>query len=624
MKILFISVSLFVSSMTFAECILPDGSSIREGQQGQLSLFDKDGSLENQSVQDQDGVSTCYANASSVLLKSVLKDKDDPKKHPDISFHDLALTSGADKAKKKADEKSKQLAKSKSKEAGKPVEIQYQDKQNSIGEYGHVCEAINAAKAKGGACPKSLSKLENQDLGDPTTQIRLYRGLSKYYDVLNKYKNDEKKLTELKQELGEIVEFFKQNQKIAKDNCKDHFIPRIRPTTDLLVRAMESEFKKDESCKPLKEAIKYFTTKGSSFKADRATLIVDNMKAFKFQKALQDDEQLRDNIYKWMDEGGEVSDELKKKAGEKINGVLNELYPKETFSKCKGYEQWSSQSYHPMLPNGIEAAGEAFLKESKIEKDNNCTEGKALGTIYTKTKDSIKDAACKYHHTDLVLEAIIPLIEMNQELDEKKLLDILSNPFSQEAKQLTDLLTPGCTKDQLIPLNNVSCNNVNLCAFDLHPGYETTTPYQGKKNTCYDDKKANEVFASTVIGDLKKGKALGIHTCPQYLLKPGGSKTKHCQVPGTAKFIHVMTVTGYRCMNGKLEYEVLNSFGKKGGCPKDLKPKKGQKAVDPKDQFFECIKDDKGNPVGRFWMKEDVLVDSTQKISTLSAEEDKK
>jgi hypothetical protein len=72
-----------------------------------------------------------------------------------------------------------------------------------------------------------------------------------------------------------------------------------------------------------------------------------------------------------------------------------------------------------------------------------------------------------------------------------------------------------------------------------------------------------------------------------------------------------MTISGYRCVEGKIEYEILNSWG--GYCIVN-----NNDGVTFKNSAVECQQDDNGNPIGVMWIKEDVLVDSTTDITVVS------
>jgi hypothetical protein len=65
---------------------------------------------------------------------------------------------------------------------------------------------------------------------------------------------------------------------------------------------------------------------------------------------------------------------------------------------------------------------------------------------------------------------------------------------------------------------------------------------------------------------------------------------------------HEMTVTGYRCMKGRLQYEIQNSWGKT-----DIQSK----------GIIENVRQ-AGKPTGRFWVDEETLIDHTMRMTSLS------
>lgn len=73
---------------------------------------------------------------------------------------------------------------------------------------------------------------------------------------------------------------------------------------------------------------------------------------------------------------------------------------------------------------------------------------------------------------------------------------------------------------------------------------------------------------------------------------------------------HAMAVSGYRCVAGKMEYEILNSWGKES-CPINAAPYKNS--------AIECVLDSNGRPTGKWWAKEDVLIDNTTRVNDVTS-----
>ena len=75
-------VALLISSPLWAG---EDCADLKNGES--LRLDEKGKSLENFKVQDQDGVGTCYANTTSLILESLLDN------HPQVSYLQVAAIS---------------------------------------------------------------------------------------------------------------------------------------------------------------------------------------------------------------------------------------------------------------------------------------------------------------------------------------------------------------------------------------------------------------------------------------------------------------------------------------------------------------------------------------------------
>lgn len=153
-----------------------DCGSISEGQV--VRLDEEGGSLSKARVQDQDGLGTCYANTSSVLLQSSLPDS------PEVSYLNLALGYA---------EKNNKLA-----EGSYAFD---KDGEVTISTGGLICGTINHAKENGGVCQRTDVPLEkvifdsnaNIFLDNQRIQKEILTKISTYYDEVNKLFNGQNK-----------------------------------------------------------------------------------------------------------------------------------------------------------------------------------------------------------------------------------------------------------------------------------------------------------------------------------------------------------------------------------------------------------------------------------------------
>lgn len=170
---------------------------------------------------------------------------------------------------------------------------------------------------------------------------------------------------------------------------------------------------------------------------------------------------------------------------------------------------------------------------------------------------------------------------------------------------------PECSyKSQLIPLDDVSCASFSTCDRTGKKDYDNSN-YTGAKDSCHTIDTARSMVRTKVFNAISENRAMGISVCTSFLEDPN-TKTDFCRNAGKGvegHSMHSMTLSGYRCVEGKIEYEVLNSWGS-SYCPVTEEGK-------TKNNAFDCVTDKYGNPTGRFWVKEDVLVDSTTDINAV-------
>lgn len=93
-----------------------------------------------------------------------------------------------------------------------------------------------------------------------------------------------------------------------------------------------------------------------------------------------------------------------------------------------------------------------------------------------------------------------------------------------------------------------------------------------------------------IVNKLKSGKALGLSTCTELFSESEKGKFNNCGK-------HSVTATGFKCEGGRLKIELSNSWGI--GCQPDDKSK----------ELFECQKDQDGLTNGRAWVDFNYLSD---------------
>jgi hypothetical protein len=612
----------FASFPLMADCNLSDGINIAEGADKKVSLFNPGSTLVDHKVQDQDGLGTCYANSSSVLLKSILPT------HPDISYHHAAITHSANQSKNKYESGNTKYLRSEG-----------QDKVSFVNA-GRICDTMNALKKSGGACPKVHSQLENSSLGDPTVQARLYHGLGKYFELSNSLKSNPTAQANLAEEIDQALEFIQQRKEMK--SCGQEKIPANQGLKNMM-RNLEinswgclspEEFKTKLNF-PNKQLIdeQFASILSSKLSKSVKDAIINSSFVFvpnphpdlilKLEEKLKNDPEFIkqfDNFLK--DPTSTPSKDLSLKMGLKMNEVLHELFPASKYPNCK-FNQKSM--YHPLTgvfffgdtddkePPQLKGLGEEFLKGAKIEKLSCKTNPSDLlksKEFHEEIKDILKtrntnNSSCPIPHGDVIAGALLPLIELDQNLEKSKVKEILSNPFSVGAKQLKDFLMPECQdKENLLYLDNIQCKEYGFCNVSY-----SNVQYSGPENGCFTLDNAKKYFSKKAINSINNGTAFNVHTCSDFIVKDPKIKSKFCT--NKSYSMHEMSVTGYRCIGGKMEYEVLNSWGT-NYCPI------GQDPAVNKSNEFECELNSDGKFTGRFWVKEDILVENTQTFSVIS------
>lgn len=177
--------------------------------------------------------------------------------------------------------------------------------------------------------------------------------------------------------------------------------------------------------------------------------------------------------------------------------------------------------------------------------------------------------------------------------DFEKLSDfILNSPDMNYEKALTQLLAPSCTDDQKIKIpKNLTCND-NHISFN---SFDTNTPQKLEKKMA----EVRSNFFGKTRDSLNSGFAVGASLCtiffkedPTYFY----NSSNRCRAERGDSF-HAVSVIGYRCNAGKIDYLVQNSWGEW----RDLDDTKYQRE----------------GKTGKAWIDEDSLIKNTYQYSTL-------
>lgn len=579
MKFLSLILILILSVSAFADCRVPQGNSFVVVGEGQvISLLSEGKSLANHKIQDQDGMGTCYANTASTMLKSVLPG------NPELSYLHLAVQSSTNGVRDNYDPKN-----SKYWRMGK------ENKMESFADGGFICETVTALKkVGGGACRREQSLLETDRL-PADIQEKSFKNLGIYFDALNSAKTNPSEFEKFKKDLTLAVEAInneKNNIRIACEEQKRSDLPLDAALANFL-SGMYFNMNDDSFCSKLRlEEFKKLTV-DSVFEKDRTRIKASPEFIKQLKSSIMADPALRAML---VDKAaGKNINRLKeldqaKILGTKILSIYNSIVPQKSSLPVCGGEPADK-------PSNNLTAGDQFFRDVRDAKKSTCpVEDKAvLADVFS------HNSCIAPTNLEMILAAVTPLMEIGQEINQNTVNHLL-NQNATSAGQLKNLLMPGCYKaENQVSVANVSCSTYAPC----DPGNiinADNVAYNGPRGSCNDMNTAMTDTRKMILNGLTNNRALGVSVCTSFMINPT-QKTNYCKNKGQGvekHTYHALTVSGLRCSNGKMEYQLVNSWGR-SNCPKGA-----SLANSP----LKCEKDEKGFDTGRFWITEDVMVDS--------------
>lgn len=586
MKVISLILILIFSVSAFADCRVPQGNSFVVVGEGQvISLLREGKSLASHKIQDQDGMGTCYANTASTMLKSVLPG------NPDVSYLHLAVQSATNGVRNNFDPNNPRYWR-----MGK------EDKMESFADGGFICETVTALKKIGGlACRKEQSILES-DVLPPDIQEKAFKNLGFYFDVLNKAKQNPSDFEKFKKDVVLAVEAInneKNNIRLACEEQKRSEMPLDAALGNFLSK-MYFNMNDDSFCSKLRlEQLKKLTV-DSVFENDRTRIkpspeLVGQLRAAIVANPALKTLMIEKASGKNVNRMREI--DMAKVLGTRMLSLVGSVVQsKSALPVCAGEPPDQDVDYL--------SAGDQFLRDMKEAKKSPCSveDNAVLADVFS------HNSCIAPTNLEMILAAVKPLMQVGQEINQNTLNHLL-NPNATSAGQLKNLLMPGCYKPEAhLSVANVSCSTYAPC----DPGNiinADNVAYNGPAGGCKDLNTAVTDTRKIVLGGLSNNRALGVSVCTSFMVNPN-QKTDYCKNkgPGVEKHTyHAMTVSGLRCSNGKIEYQLVNSWGK-NNCPKGA-----QLANSP----LKCEKDANGFDTGKFWITENVLVDNMTGLSEM-------
>lgn len=676
-----ILIGTFISTSTILHA--QDCGKLLDGETQRLDAPGR--SLEKVKVQDQDGLGTCYANTTSVVLQSSLEG------HPDVSYINLAL-GYAEKVNSKAENST----------------YSYDKNGQMLINGGTICKTIEIAKENGGVCNRKDVPLEkslfNTDVDNfvdnAHDQKKLMEKVSRYYDDVNIAFNGQAKTgngnvrnkfntrafpeispetrekisngfqefgTKLKNAFTEIGNKFKNffnsifdredggkapvividnpgdNKNQDKDKGKDNDRPIVDPSPSPTPSPIDNTItennipdnsKADENIK-LDDSTNNATVDDNSVvNNDSETFSIDKFEALKnLKRPLSRKEEYQLSLYNLLQKrlsefalqnckvldsknADEVVQNLAAYVYNANNGTYDPAISPFKYSlytstlirgdgKSKTYEfiinpsvtsaiqneYLKSFSRTPKPASGLSALTKALktalpkyvtekevetaLKRldpdvlSKLEDDHKryalndyskCSKDKSA---YLRSDDGlVKDfsgSPCLKAYMDLgkgIQEMAVGLESKNASDINKMVNFILNSPDLNYEKSMTMILAPTCNDVNKVKIpRNLSCNE-NRINFS---GVNENDPASYTKKLEEEKKK----FRDSVVGSILGDKAVGVSLCsiffqenPNYFY----NANNNCNV-SRSDGLHAVSVVGYRCKAGKLDYLIQNSWG---------------------------------------------------------------
>jgi len=563
--------SLFFSfsSVYALECVLQN-EKISDGTKN--SLFDSGRVLSTFKTQDQDGMGSCYANSLTVAIKATHKD------HPDVSYIHASFLGTSSRLK------------------GDKNFLVDPSTDKLFNWGGSSCQNFDELKQKGGACDAKAVSLENDD-----RQESLLKKMGKILD----YFSHDHKIP--RQEFRKTIEnFLEKRDKINLDLMLACLEDKEKgfsgtETIDQWLRVALIKKRSPECRDLLLDTLQKLYTPESIIKSDRIFGELNADTSSKLRKFFSSPEMkksfLKYSIFKAKSDYQNIMD-LTESIVLKLEKILK---TKDFLRKCPEED---------LITPELSVVFINELYEHDLGLSSIKCETLASSSLLSKIKRLIsfdQPLACLPESLKLFSEDVISNIHDFETLFGRDFLTKMLDPKDEDLYSIFGQLAfPNCQdKSHLISLQDLACKWVDLKSVGKKKCPDSTSCND------LDMDKIREAFQQTVLPLLKKDQPVMISVCTSFLQNTEFKRTNQCKdnsnsVKGHSR--HGLTVSGYRCQNGKIQYQIQNSWG--GMCPSGA----GSKY---KNSYLDCELDKQGKPIGRFWVDEEVLLDSTTDISYL-------
>lgn len=545
--------TLLILATPFTNLHALDCGGLKEGEEVRLDSPGK--SLHKASVQDQDGLGTCYSNTASLLLQSVLPD------NPNVSYLNLALYYAQDT--------------NRTKEEGafyvKPTAENQNEKNLTDG--GFTCETINLAKKRQDATKKNVI-CKSQDVA---LEHEFFNKEKNAYEDLDHIQNytllgASKYLSAYAQTFGADLSVNgklkkrEEADKFAK-NLDEYIKANIDPALKEFCSTPSLDYFESSMAKAIVKTLNQFPDCLSNNAINQG---IDHCKIFSDLGVLEFNEKTKTLNFEFKDE---VIAPLfafpeiifqKNVSRKKFDENINQFITKNIKSK-QPYAIMNS--FLNSFSNNMLTADKNFLDRQYsyvVQGDTTtCMRNNQLAYFWHSNlflENAKKDKyLCQYEN---LLETIPDLVTLAPESlisDTKSLMDfiLLKETEIKYDQGIANLIANDCSPDKRLRLpEKLNCADTST----------ELTPEQLKNEAIFNQHVLSH--RKNFMANLNNDRPLSIDYCTRYWYESGyklhelGNDKKYdkCMESGVHGF-HATAMIGYRCKNNKIQYLSQNSWG---------------------------------------------------------------
>jgi hypothetical protein len=532
-------------------------------------------------IQDQDGLGTCYANSTSLLIQSTLGLESPP------SYQQLALIYSIDKG------------------TNKNLINQEDGKDSYAAEGGFVCDTFNAAKYYGfcDAQHFNLDVYGNEDGIQKQKKLimgygRLIDDLGRNFLMMNEKKWDTvrnnliSQIYNKKKDCGDSKEdFFKRKvleklprmvlQRIGGLNeQRDLFqANKNEPGTDTIFNETEQEYKLWEKIRDTQLLSSKTKDGGLSWSLNKefSNLITPSL----ISEWIKGTENLKPKSY-----FGEMEILIPEVTSPTNLLFKNFSTPLDSFTSKESFESLKDLS------------GRGLIFEISQEWENCLVDidDKMLSSIHLENLINVNQCSSVANYS--LLDPV--LVSASQVADDlvNKLKDKKLKNYDNRAQALMDVFSPQC---RLEAQNNTKQISNKFC-------FSYSFKDFGKS-----DQVILPKMRRLISENLCKKNPISISVCTKFM---SGTElnidTQYCQNDKTANGdnqnhgYHALTIVGHQIdKDNSAKYLIQNSWGKTCGV------------LNPKEKGVECELDSNGKTTGRFWIGENLLLKNTYQLNMI-------